>query len=329
MRPNPSKLLRYAKVPMLLVSDLHNIRYLTGLSLSAGIVLVTPKEYRLYVDARYAEMASSAQKGVLKVRDRARLQKDLEKAKKCGFEARHVTVATLARWKKLMRKVSFVPTDDAVEHFRRQKDAEEIRRIKKAVAITKELMKAVPILLEPGVMEKEVAWALEAQARMLGAEKFSFEPIVAFGPHTSRPHHRAGDRKFKKGDLVQIDIGVYYQGYSSDMSRVFATGALTKQQQKAVAAVEKTMRVVLKQAKPGVSAKHLDAIARDVLKEEGFEGLMTHALGHGVGLEVHEGVVLAPRDDRPLLKGEVIAIEPGVYFPGKFGVRVEDLVILD
>lgn len=329
MRPNPSKLLRQANVPLLLVSDLLNIRYLTGLSLSAGIVLVTPKQYRLYVDARYAEAAAKAQRGDLKVLDRAALQQDMSKEKTCGFEAGNVTVSTLAQWKKRMKNTSFVPTEDAVEHFRRQKDGEEIRCIRKAVAITRQLMKAVPVLLEPGVMEKEVAWALEAQARLLGAEKFSFDPIVAFGPHTSRPHHRAGDRKLKKGDLVQVDIGVCYKGYSSDMSRVFATGPLTKQQKKAIAAVEKAMRAVLKNAKPGISAKDLDAIARDVLKQEGFEGLMTHALGHGVGLDVHEGVVLAARDDRPLLKNEVIAIEPGVYFPGKFGVRVEDLVILD
>jgi len=328
MRPTPAKLLEYGNVPFLLVTDLTNIRYLTGISLSSGILLVTPKAYKLYVDPRYTELAKKAQKGFLKACDRADLQKHMETVPECGFEEQNVTMATMRRWKKLLKKTRFVRTENVVEHFRRQKDSTEIRFIKKAIAITKELMSMVPALLKPGVTERGVAWILEARARELGAEKFSFEPIVAFGPHTSRPHHRAGERKLKKGDLVQIDIGVFCKGYSSDMSRVFATGKLTDQQKKAIEAIEKTMEVVLKKVKPGVSARELDAIAREVLKDYGWDKHMTHALGHGVGLEVHEGVTLAPRDSRPLLKGEVIAIEPGVYFPGKFGVRVEDIVFV-
>ncbi len=328
MRPTPAKLLEYAKVPYLLVTDLTNIRYLTGISMSSAILLVTPRAFKLYVDPRYAELAEKSQKGFLKACDRADLQKHMQSVPHCGFEEHNVTMATMRRWKKLLKKTKFVRTENIVEHFRRQKDSTEIRLIKKAIAITKELMAMVPTLLKPGVTERGVAWILEARARELGAEKFSFEPIVAFGPHTSRPHHRAGERKLKKGDLVQIDIGVFYKGYSSDMSRVFATGKLTQEQEKAIEAVEKTMEVVLKKAKPGVSAKELDVIAREVLKDYGWDKHMTHALGHGVGLEVHEGVTLAPRDSRPLLKGEVIAIEPGVYFPGKFGVRTEDIVIV-
>ncbi len=328
MRPTPAKLLEYANIPFLLVTDLTNIRFLTGISLSSGIVLVTPKAYKLYVDPRYAELAKGAQKGFLKACDRADLQKHMESVSECGFEEQNVTMATMRRWKKLLKKTRFVRTENVVEHFRRQKDPSEIRCIKKAIAITRELMEMVPSLLKPGVTERGVAWKLEARARELGAEKFSFEPIVAFGPHTSRPHHRAGERKLKKGDLVQIDIGVFYKGYSSDMSRVFATGKLSEQQEKAIEAIEKTMEVVLKKTKAGVSAKQLDAIAREVLKDYGWDKHMTHALGHGVGLDVHEGVTLAQRDDRPLLKGEVVAIEPGIYFPGTFGVRTEDIVFV-
>lgn len=328
MHPTPSQLLTYAKVPFLLVTDLNNIRYLTGISLSSGILLVTPKAYKLYVDPRYTELASKAQKGHLKACDRADLPRDMEKVPECGFEEHHVTMATMRRWKALLKKTKFVRTEDAVEHFRRQKDSTEIRLMRKAIAITQELMTMVPTLLKPGMTERGVAWILEARARELGAEKFSFEPIVAFGPHTSRPHHRAGDRKLKKGDLVQIDIGVFYKGYSSDMSRVFTTGPLPPAQRKALEAVERVYAAVMKKVKAGAIAKEIDAYARELLKEEGYEGKMTHALGHGVGLEVHEGVVLTPRDSRPLLKGEAIAIEPGVYFPGKFGIRIEDIAFV-
>ncbi len=328
MRPTPKALLRQVRLPALLISDLTNIRYITGLSLSAGIILVTQKAFHLYVDARYTELAGSKQGKQLIVRDRSLLQKDLTRIKRCGFEGQHVTVATLQRWKKLMKKTTFISTDGGVEYFRRQKDSTEIRCIKKATAITQELMSMIPRLLKPGITERGVAWILEMRARELGAEKFSFEPIVAFGPHTSRPHHRAGDRKLKKGDLVQIDIGVFYKGYSSDMSRVFATGPLSKQQKETLDLVQKAYDTVMKQVKVGARVNELDAIVRDIFKECGLEKHFTHALGHGVGLEVHEGVTLAPRDDRKLLKGEVIAIEPGLYFEGKFGVRIEDLVIV-
>lgn len=328
MRPKPSELLEHAGIPALLVTDLTNIRYLTGISLSSGILLVTPKAYRLYVDPRYTELAQKGQGGFVKACDRADLQKHMASVPECGFEEQNVTLATMRRWKTLLKKTKFIRTENAVEHFRRQKDAAEIRLMKKAIAITKELMAMVPTLLKPGVTERGVAWILETRARELGAEKFSFEPIVAFGPHTSRPHHRAGERKLKKGDLVQIDIGVFYKGYSSDMSRVFATGPLPAAQKKAIEAVQHVYDAVIGRVKAGGGAREIDAYARELLKKEGYEGKMTHALGHGVGLEVHEGVVLAPRDDRPLLEGEAVAIEPGVYFPGKFGVRIEDIVFV-
>jgi len=328
MRPSPSKLLDYAGVPALLVTDLVNIRYLTGISLSSGTVLVTPKAFRLYVDARYAEMAAKSAKKPVQIADRAELAKDVSHMRVCGFEEKNVTMAHFRSWKTKYKNTKFVRTDDAVEHFRRAKGADEMKLMRKAKQITETLLACVPQLLEKGVAEKEVAWALEAQARFLGAEGFAFEPIVAFGSNSSRPHHRASDRKLKKGDLVQLDIGVLYKGYAADMSRVYLTGKPTRQQVDALLAVEEAKNAAMKAAKEGMTGKELDEVARKVLRKHAMEKYFTHALGHGVGLEVHEGITIAARDTRPLLKGEVIAIEPGVYFPGKFGVRLEDMVFV-
>lgn len=321
-------MLRFAGVSRLLITDLTNIRYLTGLSLSAGSILVTRTEYRLYVDDRYIETAKAAVRKPVRAFPAAQMEKDLRGAGPCGFEERHVSVATLRRWKTTYKKTSFVRTENAVEHFRRQKDAAELALMNKAKRITEELFDAVPLLLEAGVTEKQVAWALEAIARDLGADGFSFDPIVAFGAHTSRPHHRASDRKLRKNDIVQLDIGVVYKGYASDLSRVFFMAKPTKAQAQALHAVAEAKEAAVNAAKEGMSAAELDALARSILKKHKLERYFTHALGHGVGMEVHEGITLSRRDPRPLLKNEVVAIEPGVYFPGKFGIRLEDTVVI-
>lgn len=328
MRPAPSKLLAYAGVPALLVTDLSNIRYLTGIPLSTGIILVTPKAFRLYVDARYTEMASKSAKKPVQLADGADLAKDLSRLRLCGYEEKNVTMAHFRSWKTKYKNTKFVRTEDVVEHFRRAKAADEMRLMRKAKRITETLLASVPNLLRTGVTEKEVAWSLESQARSLGAEGFAFDPIVAFGSHSSRPHHRASDRKLRAGDLVQLDIGVFYKGYASDMSRVYLTGKPTRQQVDALLAVEEAKDAAMKAAKQGITGKELDEVARKILRSHKLEKYFTHALGHGVGLEVHEGITIAARDTRPLLKGEVIAIEPGVYFPGKFGVRLEDMVFV-
>lgn len=166
-------------------------------------------------------------------------------------------------------------------------------------------------------------------AHELGAEGMAFPSIVAFGKNSSRPHHHPTSQKLKKGDLVQIDIGAKYNNYCSDRSVVFFTKKPTPVQQKAFSAVYEAKEKAKRAVKKGASTQTLDRIARDVLKKYGMEDAFTHSLGHGVGLDIHEGVTLSSRaPDKKLLKGEVITIEPGVYFEGKFGIRLEDMVIV-
>jgi Xaa-Pro aminopeptidase len=167
-------------------------------------------------------------------------------------------------------------------------------------------------------------WALE-----LGADGLAFDPIVAFGTHTSSPHHHPTSRALQKGHLVQIDVGAKVKGYCGDMSEVYFTAKPTALQKKVYDTLTEAKNKAMRSVKAGVTTHALDRIARDVLKRDGFDAYFTHALGHGVGLDIHEGVTLSQKAPaQTLLAGEVITIEPGVYFDGKWGMRVEDMIVV-
>ncbi len=330
MRPSPQKLLTHADVPVLLLTDLTNLRYLTGLSMSSGVLLVLPRSYVLFTDARYLEMAEhQAHRGVM-IRDITELDRFLQKVRVCGFEQENVTVGRLLRWKTRFPSTKFVRVKDVLEEFRRRKDPEELRILRRAERITKELLRRVPSMLRSTTTERSLAWKLRQWAQELGAEGMSFDPIVAFGTHTSRPHHQPTSRQLQKGHIVQIDVGAVYKGYCGDLSRVYFTAQSTPAQERAYRAVMEAKNAVIDEVRVGASTRALDQLARSILKKHGMEEAFTHALGHGVGLDVHEGVTLSSRQpDRKLLRGEVITVEPGVYFPGCFGIRLEDMVVVE
>jgi Xaa-Pro aminopeptidase len=329
MRPSSKALLAKAGVPALLISNLKNIRYLSGLNVSDGLILALPRGFRIYLDPRYTELGHEGSPDDMEVRDSKKLVSDLKRVGQCGFEENDVTVARLRRWKKMFPNTAFARTSDSVEQFRRAKDAEETRLLKRAGRITDELLRRVPPALRAGITEKALSWKLETWARELGADGLSFEPIVAFGSHTSRPHHRGTQRALRKGDIVQIDVGAKYRGYLADKSAVYFTARLTPQQEFAFTAVNEAMDASINAIRVGASSRAVDKAARDALAVHGLEDRLTHALGHGVGLDIHEGPTFSPRaPDTTLLAGEVFAIEPGVYFPGKFGIRVEDMIFV-
>lgn len=326
----PNTILQQAKTQAFLVSSLVNIRYLTGLDLSAGFVLILPRSIKLFVDGRYSEVAKSqCRKGIV-VLPYEDVAKSLKNVKECGFESETMTVKELRIMKRKIKNTKFVQRVGVIEYFRRAKQPEEIRSFQKAQKMTQEVMKKIPRALKLGITEKRLAWDIECWMRELGADGVSFEPIVAFGRNSSRPHHHPTDRKLTKGDIVQIDCGAKYQGYCADQSAVFFTAKPTKEQQKVYDAVKKAKELAMKAVKVGVPVGDLDAIARESLQEDGYEQYFTHSLGHGVGLEIHEGVTLSSRAPKTkLLKNEIITIEPGVYIPGKFGIRLEEEVIVN
>ena len=325
---SPAHLLKQAKTPAFLVSDLVNLRYLTGLTLSAGFLLVTPRRAFLFVDSRYTDMAHRRARNVT-VKDIGELPAALKALPVCGFESESVTVSRFLNWKKKFPSTKFVRTTGVIAAFRRQKSEEELRLMRRARRLTQELLRRVPAVLRRSTTEEKLARQLLIWALELGADGLSFEPIVAFGNHTSSPHHRPTNRLLQKGHIVQIDVGVLYKGYCGDLSEVYFTAPPTAEQKKIYETLVRSQQKAIRAVKAGVTTHTLDKIARGVLAEQGMEKYFTHALGHGVGLDVHEGVTLSQRAPaQKLLPGEVITIEPGVYLPGKFGMRVEEMVIV-
>lgn len=331
MRPaSPGKLLAQAETSNLLVSNLVNIEYLTGVRMSAGLLLVSPRSMTLFADGRYLEGAERLVRPGVTVRSTTTLEKTIGGLRMCGFEEEDVTYGRLRRWKRKFSSTKFVQTEGVVEHFRRSKDEEELRALQRARRVTQELLRRVPAVLRTGVTERAIAWKLEVWARELGAEELSFKPIVAFGTHTSRPHHQPTSRALRRGHVVQVDVGAKVRGYCGDLSEVFFTSKPSPLEQKVYDAVREAKERGEAAIKAGVLSSVPDAAARASLRKAGFEEYFCHSLGHGVGLEVHEGVTLSSqRKGIELLKNEVVTVEPGVYLPGKFGIRLEDMVTVD
>lgn len=330
MHPSSSlALLRGARLSAFLVTDLMAIRYLTGVEVSAGALLVLPRGYRLFVDGRYGEAAARSIRSGVRLCEREDLPAFLHKLRRCGCESETVTLAQWGRWKRQFKNTKFVQYSGIVGWFRRSKDPEERAAFRRAQRITRTMLRRIPPLLRAGITERMIVWKLTEWAQQLGADGLAFDPIVAFGSHTSRPHHRATERQLKRGDLVQIDVGARFRGYCADQSAVFFTGKPTELQAKVFAAVRDAQKAAVDCVAAGVSTHEPDRIARRILQERGFEQYFVHSLGHGVGLEIHEGVTLSQkRPAETLLKHEIITIEPGVYLPGKFGMRLECEVIV-
>lgn len=330
MKPASSnQILKLSKTKSFLVTNPTNIEYLTGIKLSSGTLLVTARSYHIFADGRYMEMADKKSGSFVRVHSPEKLCSALKKLGETGFESEYVTIEQLRRIKLKNKSTKFVRKKGIIEYFRRQKGPDEIRKFKRSQHITKELLRRVPSALKSLPTEKQLAWKFEEWARELGAEGLSFEPIVAFGTHSSCPHHHATDRKLKKGHIVQIDVGSKYKGYCSDQSQIFFTSQPTSLQQKVLEAVSNAKQKAASSVRSGITNHKLDKIARDVLSEYELEEYFTHSLGHGVGLNIHEGTSLNQHGKSiKLLPNEIITIEPGVYLPGKFGIRLEDEVIV-
>ncbi|MGB2808841.1 MAG: M24 family metallopeptidase, partial [Sedimentisphaerales bacterium] len=223
-------------------------------------------------------------------------------------------------------KLRLKATSDIIESVRRIKDSSEIVAIKAAASIAAKALEQTVGYIKPGVTESELAGRLDFQIRKLGATN-SFETIVAFGPHASRPHHQPSKRKLKKRDTVLIDFGARYKGYCSDITRSFAIGRPTRFFEKVYEAVQQAQAAAIKTVKAGVEMVKVDAAARQMISSYDLP-VYGHGTGHGFGLEIHEMPFLKAQSKGKLKAGEVITIEPGVYIPGKLGVRIEDDILV-
>jgi Xaa-Pro aminopeptidase len=326
-------LLSEAEIDVLLVTELVNVRYLTGFHGTNGIALVGPRTRAFATDFRYVEQAAEQ---VHPSFARARASLDLLEAVtdllpdgelRLGFDDAHMAVRQHARLRELMPdRVELVPAGGMVERIRAIKDAEEVRRIRIAAQLADAAFERIMRDGLIGRTEREVAVALEHDMRERGARRPSFDSIIAAGPHGALPHAEPRDVPIRPGELVVIDWGAELDGYCSDCTRTVAAGEPSDEAREIYELVLSAQLAGLKDVRAGRPGREVDGVARQVIEAGGHGEEFGHGLGHGVGLEVHEAPRLSQRSDDTLAPGNIVTVEPGVYVPGRFGVRIEDLV---
>jgi Xaa-Pro aminopeptidase len=327
-------------VDALVVTTLPNIRYLTGFSGSAGVLTVTRDRALLTTDGRYRTQSTEQLKGT-----GAAAQVDIEigavsaqrKAAqdvltihtRIGLEADNITWSGQRVWADLVDPDHLVPTSNAVEALRERKDAAEIARMERAAAIADAALFEVLPLMSQGVTEEHFALELDTAMRRGGAESTAFDTIVAAGENSAKPHHHPGGRRIAPGDPVVVDFGATFEGYRSDMTRTFCVDVDPEGELARIFDVVRTSQAAGAQAvRPGISAKEVDDVCRQIISEAGWADRFEHGTGHGVGLDIHEAPTVSQLGTAILAPGFVVTVEPGVYVPGHGGVRVEDTLVV-
>lgn len=322
------------EVDALLVTDLVNIRYLTGFTGTSAMVVLGPDTRRFITDFRYVERASAEVSGF----DQERAPLEFAEALKegwpegpvrLGFEDQHVSVSQHARLRELLPdRIELVRAGGLVEAERAVKEPAEIEAIRVAAGLVDDIY---AWLFETGIVgrtEREVALALEEEMRRRGARGPSFPSIVASAEHGALPHAEPRDVEIAPGVLVTLDLGAEVDGYCSDCTRTWTTGEIDGDLAAIYELVLRAQEAALGAVRAGPTGREVDAVARDLITAEGHGEHFGHGLGHGVGLQVHEGPRLARSATEPLVAGNVVTVEPGVYLPGRGGVRIEDLVVV-
>jgi Xaa-Pro aminopeptidase len=322
------------EVDLLLVTDLTNLRYVTGFTGSNGFAVIGRDLRRFVTDFRYVEQAGQQVEGFAIEQGPRDFVTALAEGwpdgeLRVGFEDDHVTVRRHTRMGEVVPdRIELVAAGGVVEALREVKDAGEIERIRAAAALVDEVYGVVREQGLAGRTERAVAVTIEEELRRRGAEAVSFPPIVASAERGAKPHAVPEDVEIPRGTLVTLDIGARLDGYCSDCTRTWATGNLPAELEEAYALVQRAQAEALAAVRPGPEGREVDAVARRIIEEAGHGEHFGHGLGHGVGLEVHEAPRLATTAEAPLVAGNVVTVEPGVYLPGVGGVRIEDLVVV-
>ncbi len=318
----------------LLVSHLPNIRWLTGFTGSAGVLLVGPGGMTLITDFRYAsqapqEVGHAADVIIERVNVPERLRRVIEgmAPERLGIEAHILTVREAERLSAGLKN-RILPTSDLVERLRQVKDESEVAAIRAAAALAHEALAAVLPTVVLGDREIDIASRLESALRIRGSEWHPFPTIVASGPRAAMPHARTSTRDIRRGEFLLIDFGAQVDGYCADITRTVALGPADDRQRSVYRIVQEAQLAARQGVHAGMTGREADAIARDQIVARGYGEAFGHSLGHGLGLEVHEGPRLAATADAVLPVGAVVTIEPGIYLPGWGGVRLEDDVWL-
>ena len=334
-------LMRQNSVPALLLTSPANRRYYSGFEAgdtlfneSSGALLITARGQYLLTDSRYTE-AARAQAPLFNIvtlkeglaRGLAGLPA-LARAESLYLEPEFVSLALWETIKKARPDLSLAAAPFETGEPRAQKSPAEIRLVQKALAITEAAVSALWEILEPGLTEREAAFFLESEFRRLGAEGPAFETIVASGPNAARPHAEPGPKKIRPGETVIVDCGARFQGYCADITRTKIIGQPRKWQREIYAIVKEAQNRALDALAPGRPAAEVDRAARGFIADRGYGDFFGHSLGHGVGLFIHEAPRLSPRSREELRPGNIVTVEPGIYLPGRGGVRLEQLALV-
>ena len=319
----------------LLLTSAVSRKYCAEFNIDEGVAIVTKKGCRYFTDSRYIESAQNNLQGfdVRMVEKGNDYMKQLNEAIRdfgvsvLGFEEVYLTVAELRAYEKELN-AKLVPCQQEINAFRYVKEEYELERMRQAQAITDRAFTDVLTRIREGMTEKELAAELIYCLYKNGADDLSFKPIVVSGPNSSMPHGVPGERKLQKGDFITMDFGVIYKDYCSDMTRTVALGYATEETQKVYQPVLKAQLTGIAATKAGVTGQAIDGAARAVIEDAGYGKYFGHGYGHCLGLEIHEAPYCNPKNDQPMPKGSVSSAEPGIYLPGKFGVRIEDCVII-
>ena len=329
------EVLKKEKLDGIMLTSQVSRMYCAEFDVAEGIAIVTPKGSRYFTDSRYIEVAQKnlPDFGVEMVDHKVSYAMLLQKAiddfgvVRLGFEEEFLTVAEFSAFDQKL-SATFVPCQQAINVLRYVKEDWELDRMRKAQAITDKAFIEVLSRIRAGMTEKELQAELIYCMLKNGADGLAFNPIVVSGPNTSMPHGVPGERKLQDGDFITMDFGAAYQGYCSDMTRTVALGFATEEMKKVYNIVLEAQLAGIAATKAGVPGNAIDGAARKVITDAGYGDCFGHGYGHCLGLEIHEAPNCNLRNDKPMPDGTVSSAEPGIYIPDKFGVRIEDVVIL-
>jgi len=320
----------------IVVSNIVNIRYLTGFTGSTAELVILKEGGYILVDSRYWEQVHHEVNMVKPVLINGDINlfsflKDLSKKedfKRLAFEVYSFNYFKYKRLFETLENVELVPVENWVEEMRMVKDNDEIEKIKKALKIAEETLEEILEIIKPGVSERDLAIELEYQMAKKGSEKVAFDTIVASGPRSALPHGKASNKKIYGNEFIVFDFGAVYEGYHSDITRTVYVGNPTEEELLVYNIVFEAQKKAEEVIKEGVESSFVDKVSRDIIQDNGYGNYFGHGLGHGVGLEIHELPRLSQKGNWVLKKNMVVTVEPGIYIPGRFGVRIEDMVVV-
>ena len=327
------RLMADRSVDAALVTNLSNVRYYTGFTGDESMALIDSDHCVFLTDFRYTEQAENECPGFTVVEPEAavpfRTVNEFCRewgVKRLWVEEEDISWDRYEKMRAAMGGIELAPNNEAVKSVRVVKEPEEIDRIRRAQEIAELGFSHLLDFIEPGMTEREVALELEFFTRREGSEGMAFPPIIAAGPHGAMPHAQLSDQAIGDGDMVVMDFGCIYGGYRSDMTRTIVVGKATDEMRTVYDIVLRAQQAALDGLKDGIGEVEGDKLARDIITSAGYGRQFGHGLGHGVGLEIHEAPRLSPLAKGVLSEGMVVTVEPGIYLPGKFGVRIEDFV---